>query len=103
MKKTSKSFDKAGIAETGIIRWNLPNGRLHREDGPAVEWPDGSKEWYLDGKRHREDGPAVESSDGVNEWYIRGKKLLPSEYPNLPYHQHPKLINSMLAYHVMCE
>ena len=43
----------------GSKEWYL-NGRLHREDGPANEWPDGSKHWYLNGKRHREDGPAVE-------------------------------------------
>ena len=29
--------------------WNQ-NGKLHREDGPAVEWVDGSKEWYINGK-----------------------------------------------------
>jgi len=31
---------------------------LHREDGPAVEWYNGSKEWYKNAKLHREDGPA---------------------------------------------
>jgi hypothetical protein len=30
-------------------RWTL-NGKLHREDGPAVEWPNGQKEWYLHGE-----------------------------------------------------
>jgi len=24
---------------------------LHRIDGPAVEWSDGTKEWYIDGIR----------------------------------------------------
>ena len=24
-------------------------GRLHREDGPAIEYEDGSREWYLGG------------------------------------------------------
>lgn len=32
---------------------------LHREDGPAVEWKDGSEEWYINDVLHREDGPAV--------------------------------------------
>jgi hypothetical protein len=27
------------------------NGKLHREDGPAVIWADGTKRWYLNGKR----------------------------------------------------
>lgn len=34
----------------------------HREDGPAIEWDDGSKEWVLDGRYHRDDGPAVEDA-----------------------------------------
>ena len=28
--------------------WYL-NGKLHRVDGPAVEWSSGSKMWYLNG------------------------------------------------------
>ena len=24
----------------------------HREDGPAIELPDGTKAWYLNGKKH---------------------------------------------------
>jgi hypothetical protein len=34
---------------------------LHREDGPAVIWPHGTKEWYQNGVLHREDRPAVVS------------------------------------------
>ncbi len=45
---------------------------LHREDGPAVEWWDGSKEWRINGKRHREDGPAAEYADGSKFWYLNG-------------------------------
>ena len=26
------------------------NGKRHREDGPALEFADGTKEWYLNGK-----------------------------------------------------
>ena len=44
-------------------------GELHREDGPAIEWPNGSKEWWQNGKRHREDGPAYERPDGTKEWW----------------------------------
>jgi len=40
------------------------NGKLHRLNGPAVEYTDGGKEWWHDGKLHRDDGPAVESNDG---------------------------------------
>ncbi|MFT7880861.1 MAG: hypothetical protein ABXS91_10765 [Sulfurimonas sp.] len=56
----------------GTRRWRL-NGRLHREDGPAVIRPDGTREWWLDGRRHRKDGPAVEYSDDHGAWYLNDK------------------------------
>ena len=50
------------------------NGQRHRIDGPAVEYADGrTKFWFLDGKRHRLDGPAAEYSDGSKSWYSGGK------------------------------
>jgi hypothetical protein len=52
----------------------------HREDGPAIEYTDGSKYWYINGERHREDGPAVEFTDGHKEWHINGKKLSEEEF-----------------------
>jgi hypothetical protein len=58
----------------GSKEWYL-DGKLHREDGPAVEWLNVSKDWYMNGKRHREDGPAVEWANGTKEWYLNGKQL----------------------------
>lgn len=43
----SKTIPQGGT-KYKCIRW-YNNGELHREDGPAVEWPYGSKEWYLNG------------------------------------------------------
>ena len=34
----------------------------------------GHKEWFLNGKLHREDGPAVEYADGRKEWHLNGKE-----------------------------
>ncbi len=34
----------------GNIFW-FCNDKLHREDGPAVEFQDGSKSWHLHGER----------------------------------------------------
>jgi hypothetical protein len=48
------------------------NGKLHREDGPAVIYPNGTKVWLLNDKLHREDGPAYIGSDGRQEWYLNG-------------------------------
>ena len=36
------------------------NKKLHRLDGPAVEYNDGCKIWYKNGRRHRIDGPVYE-------------------------------------------
>ena len=52
--------------------WYL-NDKLHREDGPAIEYSAGTKFWYLDGKHHREDGPAVEYDNGTKYWYLNDK------------------------------
>ena len=59
--------------------WYL-NGKLHREDGPAIEEASGHKEWFLNGKQHREDGAAVEYANGDKEWYLNGKCLTHSEW-----------------------
>ena len=49
----------------------------HREDGPAVEWANGAKAWFINGKRHREDGPAIEDADGFKAWFINGEESAP--------------------------
>ena len=60
------------VYDDGTKEWYL-NGKLHREDGPAIEWASGGKSWYLNGKVHREDGPAVEWASGSKSWYLNGK------------------------------
>ena len=42
----------------------------HREDGPAIEWDDGDKEWWINDERHREDGPAIEMQNGCKKWWF---------------------------------
>jgi hypothetical protein len=54
---------------SGEKQWWI-NDLRHRADGPAVEFVDGSKIWYLHGKCHREDGPAMEEANGHNYWYL---------------------------------
>jgi len=85
------------VTASGQTQWFNEQGQLHREDGPAVENPDGSRMWMRNGKEHREDGPAIETptrkewrrhgnlhrddgpaiehSDGKTEWYRHGRKL----------------------------
>jgi len=53
---------------------------LHRLDGPAIIWPNGTKLWYVDGKCHRTDGPAVEHTDGRKSWYVDNKRLTEEQF-----------------------
>ena len=59
--------------------WYL-NGKLHREDGPAAEFPGGYKAWYINNKLHREDGPARELPDGHEAWYLNGECMNEEEF-----------------------
>ncbi len=43
-------------------------------------YPNGSKEWRLNGRRHREDGPAFEGVNGNKEWWLNGKCLTEREH-----------------------
>ena len=59
--------------------WYL-NGKLHRIDGPAEEWDWGTKYWYLNGELHREDGPAIEYADGKKRWFLNGKEYTKNKF-----------------------
>lgn len=61
-----------GTAPTAI--WHTAFGMLHRIDGPAVEHPDGTQEWWQYNRLHRDDGPAIEAADGARFWYRLGKR-----------------------------
>ena len=62
-----------GIWQNVKIHWL--DGQYHRnlkERGPAIEYLDGFKSWYVEGKLHREDGPAIIRA---SSWYLNGKKI----------------------------
>ncbi len=63
----------------GDKRWRLA-GKLHRTDGPAIEWALGTKSWFLNGERHRTDGPAIDLADGSKFWYLNGRKLSEKQF-----------------------
>ena len=59
----------------GVVRWRLPDKRLHRLGGPAIERPDGDRSWWEHGKLHRLDGPARVGTNGREEYWIHGYRL----------------------------
>jgi hypothetical protein len=62
------------IDKHGNKVWKNINGKYHRTDGPAVEWSNGDKVWYVNGKPHRTDGPAAERPNGTKEWWANGQR-----------------------------
>jgi hypothetical protein len=56
------------------------DGQLHRELGPAVEYADGSRSWFVNGRLHRTDGPAVELPNGYREYWVNGQELTKAEF-----------------------
>jgi len=71
--KRSDLLEWITLGKTDKATCHYNYGKLHREDGPAVEYADGSKEWWWAGELHREDGPAVEYADDRKEWYWAGE------------------------------
>ena len=65
---------KVTVDKDKTIRWYNDKVQLHRLDGPAVEWADGSKEWWVEDKRHCLDGPAFEDAHGCKAWWVDGKR-----------------------------
>ena len=66
-------MSKMVIDSDGNKEWRNEYSKLHRLDGPAIEWASGSAEWYADGRPHRLDGPALVCADGYKEWWVNGK------------------------------
>ena len=53
--------------------YHLPNGWLHRVDGPAIIHNNGVQTWYHNNKIHRDKGPAIETST-YHEYWNHGVK-----------------------------
>lgn len=91
------------VDDVGTRRYYNSAGDLHRDEGPAVEYANGTKEWCqnglhhrdngpafitargtrkwaINGRLHRTDGPAIEWSDGGREWWVGGVKYTEQEY-----------------------
>jgi len=49
----------------------MPRNRSEKSEPPVVD-AKGTKHWYRDGKLHREDGPAIEYASGSKSWYRDG-------------------------------
>jgi hypothetical protein len=67
------------LLQSGLSK-EIPSTNKKMIDYNVIVWPNGTKEWYLNGKHHREDGPAIELANGTKDWYLNGKKLTEKEH-----------------------
>ena len=74
LKKGKLGFTGVTFVETLGKRYWV-DGELHREDGPAWIWPDGTFEWYKKGVLHNDFGPAVIDIDGTFEYWVDGNEV----------------------------
>jgi len=67
-----KKFEVTG---TGIdkrgVKYYYKNGKIHNNNGHAIEHPNGDKWWYKEGEVHRLNAPACISS-GIEVWRVNG-------------------------------
>ena len=68
------------LHENGDKIWRNSAGQLHRTDGPAIEYADGTKWWYIHGQLHRTDGPAIERANGTKYWWFNDQQYTEEEY-----------------------
>lgn len=54
----------------------ITDGRLHREDGPALQTSDGTSYYFIDGALHRDNGPAISCANPLLcHWYMHGVRV----------------------------
>jgi len=68
-----KNYSRIEVDEYGNKQYLNDEGNYHRLDGPAVEWSNGSKRWYINGNSHRNIDPSSEWWDGEKRWYFKNK------------------------------
>lgn len=71
-ERTMSNYKDYTMETKALYEWKLPDGKYHREFGPAVEWEDGTLEWLQYDHLHREDGPAVIDKHGSEHWFRHG-------------------------------
>jgi len=77
-----ENYTEKEVDANGNVHYYNNIELYHRLDGPAIEWCDGGKEWYINGELHKKKGPAVCTQE-LKQWWLYGKLY--------PKHCHNKL------------
>jgi len=91
------------------IKFSIKNNKFHNADGPALEYPDGTKSYYFNGDLcrcekpdgtiiyysngsiHRVDGPAIQCTDPQEDRYLIRGKLHRIDGPAIIEYQNKKI------------
>jgi len=65
-------MNKPVRSANGDTTWLDDQGRPHRLDGPAIISAAGTRYWFRHGVLHRRRGPAVEYVNGEKEYWLKG-------------------------------
>ena len=81
-KKLHKDDDEPAVDyENGTLQW-YKYGKLHRDDDmPAIIDNEGGKEWWYGGRRHREDDKPAVIYYGGEEWWLYGARHREDDKP----------------------
>jgi hypothetical protein len=91
-----KNYTKKIVNEYGSAIYHNSKKQKHRLDGPAVEFSDGTKYWYMNGSLHCLDGPAITyASKWEPAWYLCDLKFEKFEHNKIAlfYTLEPQIIN----------
>ena len=70
----------AAIYPDGTIEYWY-RGQLHNPHGPAITTPHNGKIWFQNDRKHRLDGPAVIWPDGTEEYWLNGTQVTKADLP----------------------
>ena len=71
---TNRYIDPIRFRYDEPIRYWDSNSKLHRSNGPAVDFNDGDWVWRLHGKQHRYYGPSDRFSKKYY-WFVHGRYI----------------------------
>lgn len=75
MDAPTKVFKHNLFGEDATYSEWLVDGKLHRDNGPALSGTDGTEEWYQHGELHRIGGPALIHPNNYQAWYENGIRI----------------------------
>jgi hypothetical protein len=92
---------RENIWEIRFAPYEYDEGTLDMIGSPARIFPDGTKEYFLDGILHNANGPARILPDGTNEWYYKGEFLFrwTPPVPKTPTPKTPEKLGRKWYYH----